>query len=48
LEANADAIRLATQNALDPTGRIEKFGDVKAKLQALPPAAPRWLKSAVV
>jgi ABC-type cobalamin/Fe3+-siderophores transport system ATPase subunit len=38
LDANADAIRLATQKALDLTERIEEFGDARAKLQALPPA----------
>lgn len=38
LDANADAIRLATQKALDLTERIEEFGDARAKLQSLPPA----------
>lgn len=37
LEANADAIRLATQKAVDLTERIEEFGDARAKLQELPP-----------
>ncbi len=36
LDANADAIRLATQRAVDITERIEELGDARARVEALP------------
>ncbi|MEO8699899.1 MAG: AAA family ATPase [Kofleriaceae bacterium] len=36
LEANADAIRLATQQVHDLAERIEELGDVKARIDSLP------------